>query len=128
MNDDTRLGPMATITGRDEVAEQFDDAVAKGAVVHLGGQVPDRDGAFYPATVLSGVSPDMRAYHEEPFGPVAVLHRVDSVEAAIEMANDLPIGGVRNSGIGPELDRYGLDEFANKKLVASPEPTARFTP
>ncbi len=157
MKADTRLGPMATVAGRNKLAEQVDDAVAKGAVVHLGGQVPDRDGAFYPATVLSGVTPDMRAYHEELFGPLAVLHRVDSVEAAIEMANDspyglgsavftrdadlaqqvadqldvgmvglnttiksapdLPFGGVKNSGIGRELGRYGLDEFANKKLV-----------
>jgi len=157
MNKDTRLGPMATIAGRNELAEQVNDAVAKGAAIQLGGQVPERDGAFYPATVLTGVTPDMRAYHEELFGPVAVLHRVDSVEAAIEMANDspyglggavftrdadlaqqiadrldvgmiglnttiksapdLPFGGVKNSGIGRELGRYGLDEFANKKLV-----------
>lgn len=60
----TRLGPMASISARDELAAQVEDAVAKGASVHLGGQVPDREGAFYPATVLSGVTPDMRAFRE----------------------------------------------------------------
>jgi acyl-CoA reductase-like NAD-dependent aldehyde dehydrogenase len=156
-DESTRLGPMASISARDELAAQVEDAVAKGASVHLGGQVPDREGAFYPATVLSGVTPDMRAFREELFGPVAVLHRVDSVDAAIDLANDspyglgsavftedvelaqevadrlevgmvglntiirsspeLPFGGVKSSGVGRELGRFGLDEFANKKLV-----------
>ncbi|MDI6629722.1 MAG: NAD-dependent succinate-semialdehyde dehydrogenase [Rhodococcus sp. (in: high G+C Gram-positive bacteria)] len=153
----TRLGPMSSIGGRDEIAEQVADAVSKGATVHLGGTVPDGDGAYYPATVLSGVTPDMRAYREELFGPVAVLHKVDSTDAAIDLANDspfglgsavfttddseaayvadrldvgmvginttiksapdMPFGGVKTSGIGRELGRFGLDEFANKKLV-----------
>ncbi|TPG36683.1 NAD-dependent succinate-semialdehyde dehydrogenase [Mycolicibacterium hodleri] len=154
---DTKLGPMASLAARTDLVEQVEDAVAKGATVHLGGQVPDGPGAFYPATVLTGVTPEMRAYREELFGPVAVLYQVDSVDAAIELANDspyglgsavftgdleqaddvanrldvgmvglnttvksapdLPFGGVKNSGIGRELGRFGLDEFANKKLV-----------
>ncbi|KQU45950.1 succinate-semialdehyde dehydrogenase [Rhodococcus sp. Leaf278] len=153
----TRLGPMSSVGGRDEIAEQVADAVSKGATVHLGGSIPDGDGAYYPATVLSGVTPDMRAYREELFGPVAVLHKVDSTDAAIDLANDspfglgsavfttddteaayvadrldvgmvginttiksapdMPFGGVKTSGIGRELGRFGLDEFANKKLV-----------
>ncbi|WP_030166059.1 MULTISPECIES: NAD-dependent succinate-semialdehyde dehydrogenase [Actinomycetes] len=153
----TRLGPMATISGRDELAEQVDDAISKGAIVHAGGKTPDSKGAYYPATVLSGVTPAMRAHHEELFGPVAVLYKASSVEEAITIANDspyglgsavftndedisaqvadrldvgmvglnttiksapdLPFGGVKNSGIGRELGRFGLDEFANKKLI-----------
>ena len=153
----TRLGPMASVAGRDELAEIVDDAIAKGATVHAGGKVPDGPGAYYPATVLSGVTPEMRAYREELFGPVAVLHRAGSVAEAIDLANDtpfglgaavftsdaaqadrvadrldvgmvglnttiksapdIPFGGVKNSGIGRELGRFGLDEFANKKLV-----------
>jgi acyl-CoA reductase-like NAD-dependent aldehyde dehydrogenase len=154
---DTKLGPMASVSARSDLVAQVEDAVAKGATVHLGGQVPDGRGAFYPATVLTGVTPEMRAYREELFGPVAVLYQVDSVDEAIAMANDspfglgsavftgdldqaddvanrldvgmvgvnttvksapdLPFGGVKNSGIGRELGRFGLDEFANKKLV-----------
>ena len=160
MDEQTRLGPMATVAGRTELAAQVEDAVAKGAVLHVGGAVPPGEGAYYPATVLSGVTPAMRAYHEELFGPVAVLYRVASTEEAIELANDspyglgsavftrdpaeadhvanrldvgmvglnttvksapdLPFGGVKNSGIGRELGRFGLDEFSNKKLVRLP--------
>jgi acyl-CoA reductase-like NAD-dependent aldehyde dehydrogenase len=155
--EDTKLGPMASLAARTDLIDQVEDAVAKGAKVHLGGQVPDGPGAFYPATVLTGVTPEMRAYREELFGPVAVLYQVNSVDDAIAMANDspyglgsavftgdldqadvvadrldvgmvgvnttvksapdLPFGGVKNSGIGRELGRFGLDEFANKKLV-----------
>jgi acyl-CoA reductase-like NAD-dependent aldehyde dehydrogenase len=157
MSEDTKLGPMASIAGRDQLAALVDDAIAQGAAVHLGGAVPDSEGAYYPATVLTGVTPDMRAYHEELFGPVAIIHRTETLDEAIELANDspfglgstvftqdaqlaqevadqlevgmvglnttiksapdLPFGGVKNSGIGRELGRYGLDEFANKKLV-----------
>jgi len=158
--DATLLGPMSSAAARDEVAAQVADAVAKGARLHLGGEVPDGAGAYYPATVLSEVTPDMRAYHEEIFGPVAVLYRVEDADAAVRLANsspyglggavfsadvaaaeqvadrlevgmvglnmlvrsapDLPFGGVKNSGVGRELGRFGLDEFANKKLVRTP--------
>src|SRR6478752_3951522 len=91
-NEQTRLGPMSSVAGRDELAEQVDDAITKGAIVHAGGKVPDGEGAFYPATVLSAVTPAMRAYQEELFGPVAVLHKVASVNEAIELANDSPYG------------------------------------
>lgn len=157
MKEETRLGPMASIGTRDDLVDQVRDAITKGAKVHLGGYVPEGSGAYYPATVLSEVTPQMRAYHEELFGPVAVLHKVASIDAAIELANDspfglgsavfttddaeadyvanrldvgmvginttvrsapeLPFGGVKTSGIGRELGRFGLDEFSNKKLV-----------
>jgi succinate-semialdehyde dehydrogenase/glutarate-semialdehyde dehydrogenase len=154
---DTKLGPMASLGARADLEAQVDDAVSKGATVHLGAAVPDGPGAFYPATVLSAVDPTMRAYREELFGPVAVLYPVSSAEQAVEIANDspfglgaavfgrdetragavadqldvgmvginttiksapdLPFGGVKSSGVGRELGRFGLDEFANKKLV-----------
>jgi acyl-CoA reductase-like NAD-dependent aldehyde dehydrogenase len=157
MSDETRLGPMSSTQARAELAEQVEDAVSKGARVHLGGAVPEGRGAYYPATVLSGVTPDMRAFREELFGPVAILYRVDSVDEAIGLANDspfglgsavftedaqqatyvsdrlevgmvginttiksapdLPFGGVKSSGIGRELGKFGLNEFANKKLI-----------
>lgn len=154
---DTRMGPLASVSGRDEVAELVADAISKGATAHVGAEVPDGPGAFYPATVLTGVVPGMRAYHEEIFGPVAVVYEAESVDAAVQLANDtpfglaasvftpdlelantvanrldvgmvglnttirsqpnLPFGGVKASGLGRELGRFGLDEFANKKLL-----------
>lgn len=153
----TRLGPMASVQARSVIHDQVQDAVTKGAVLHVGGVLPTGPGAFYPATVLSRVTSEMRAYHEELFGPVAVLYQVGSLDEAVHAANDsayglgaavftsdedaaravidrldvgmagvnmtvqstpdTPFGGVKNSGIGRELGRFGLTEFCNKKLV-----------
>lgn len=88
----TKLGPMASTQGRDEVAEQVSDATEKGATVHLGGSTPEGPGAFYPATVLTGVTKEMRAYSEELFGPVAVLYKVESLDDAVALANDSRFG------------------------------------
>ena len=107
--------------------------------------------------MLTGITPDNDAYHEEFFGPVASVYRVGSEEEAIKLANDtpfglgsyvfsddpeqairvadgldtgmvfvngtlldgaeLPFGGVKRSGFGRELGKYGMDEFVNKKLI-----------
>jgi len=83
----TDIGPLATEQGRRLVQEQVGDAISKGAVIHCGGHVPEGPGWFYPPTVLSGITPEMRMYREEVFGPVAQLYRVASVEEAIELAN-----------------------------------------
>jgi succinate-semialdehyde dehydrogenase/glutarate-semialdehyde dehydrogenase len=88
----TTFGPLATSRGRDDVQELVDDAVAKGATVLTGGSVPDGPGWFYPATVLTDVTPEMRIFREECFGPVACLYRVSSLEEAIERSNDSDFG------------------------------------
>ena len=157
MAPETRMGPMSSAAARDNLVAQVEDAVAKGAEVLVGGEVPDGPAAFYPPTVITGVTPEMRAHQEELFGPVAVLHKVDSVDEAVAVANDtpyglgsavftedeavaddvaarlqagmvginttvrtapdLPFGGVKRSGVGRELGRFGLEEFSNKKLI-----------
>ncbi len=88
-DDDTVLGPLSSLTAAERLAEQVDRAVAQGATVVTGGR---RDGAFYPGTVLTGVTPEMDAYREEFFGPVGVVYRVADEAAAIELANDTPFG------------------------------------
>ncbi|MQA01261.1 MAG: aldehyde dehydrogenase family protein [Streptosporangiales bacterium] len=152
---DTTFGPLSSREAVDELAAQVDDAVAKGATVLTGGHRIAGAGSFYEATVLTDVTPAMRAYREELFGPV--VHRAASADAAVALANDtpfglaaavytldidqaralaerleagmvwingtsksapdLPFGGVKASGVGRELARYGIEEFANKKLV-----------
>lgn len=92
LDEGTDVGPVATESGRDELAGQVEDAVAKGATVRTGGRVPDRAGWFYEPTVLEGVTPDMRLHLEEAFGPVATVYRVGSREEAVEVANGTTFG------------------------------------
>lgn len=89
---ESMMGPLSSERGRADLHEQVRDAVSKGAQVLVGGEIPDGPGYFYPATVLTGVTPDARAFREELFGPVAVVHRVADEDEAIRMANDSPYG------------------------------------
>jgi succinate-semialdehyde dehydrogenase/glutarate-semialdehyde dehydrogenase len=87
--EDTDLGPLSSLAAAERLAAQVDRAVAQGATVVTGGT---RDGAFYAPTVLTGVTAGHDAYHEELFGPVAVVHSVRDEDAAVELANDTPYG------------------------------------
>jgi succinate-semialdehyde dehydrogenase/glutarate-semialdehyde dehydrogenase len=92
MDPATQVGPLATEGIRDEVAEQVRRSVEAGARLLTGGTVPDRPGWYYEPTVLTDVPRDSPAYHEEVFGPVAMLFRVDGVEEAVRIANDTVFG------------------------------------
>jgi succinate-semialdehyde dehydrogenase/glutarate-semialdehyde dehydrogenase len=89
---ETSYGPLVSEQAVDGLVAQIDDAVAKGATVRTGGKRLDRPGAFLEATVLTDVTPDMRAFREELFGPVAVIYRVGDVDEAVRLANDTPFG------------------------------------
>ncbi len=88
----TDVGPLVSESQRQEVASQVDDARAKGAEVRCGGRVPDGPGWYYPPTVLCRVTPAMRAYEEEVFGPVAVVERARDLDEALELANRTSFG------------------------------------
>jgi succinate-semialdehyde dehydrogenase/glutarate-semialdehyde dehydrogenase len=145
------LTPLSSVAAAHRLAEQVDRAVAGGATLVSEGQ---RNGAYFPPGVLTGVAAD---YREELFGPVATVYKVESEDEAVELANDtpfglgsyvfttdeeqatrvadqleagmvfvnlvgadgveLPFGGVKRSGFGRELGRFGIDEFVNKKLI-----------
>lgn len=92
MDDTTDVGPLATESARDELAELVDDAVAKGAQLLAGGAVPKRPGSFYPPTVLAGLTEEMRVVMEETFGPVASLYKVADREEAVRIANQTTFG------------------------------------
>jgi succinate-semialdehyde dehydrogenase/glutarate-semialdehyde dehydrogenase len=92
MDDDTDVGPLATEQGLHDAEEQVREAVEKGAKVLLGGKRLDRPGWWYPPTVVTDITPEMRMWHEEVFAPVAGLYRASSYEEAIEIANDSPYG------------------------------------
>ena len=88
----TQIGPMARVDLRDELHDQVVRSVAAGALLVTGGFVPDGPGAFYPPTVLTGVTEGMPAYSEETFGPVATIVTVADEEEAITVANDSIFG------------------------------------
>jgi succinate-semialdehyde dehydrogenase / glutarate-semialdehyde dehydrogenase len=87
--------PMVSRKAAEGLLGQVQDAVDKGATVHAGGTLMDGPGAYFAPTVLTGVTPEMRAYHEELFGPVAVVYRVTDDEDAVALANavDYGLGG-----------------------------------
>ena len=89
---DVAFGPMSSEAAVENLMAQVQDAIDKGAKVHVGGKRPEGPGAYIEATVLTDVTPDMRAYREELFGPVAVVYKVSSVDEAVELANDTPFG------------------------------------
>ena len=92
MKEETELGPMSRVELRDELHEQVRQSVQNGARVLCGGEVPDKDGAYYPATVLVDVTPGQPAYDDELFGPVASVIRAKDDEDAMRIANDSRYG------------------------------------
>jgi succinate-semialdehyde dehydrogenase / glutarate-semialdehyde dehydrogenase len=88
----TTLAPLSSERAAQDLHAQIQDAVDKGATVLAGGGRPDHDGAFVEATLLADVTPEMRAYREELFGPAAVVYKVADEEEAIALANDTDYG------------------------------------
>lgn len=86
------IGPQARRDLRDDLHRQVQQSVEKGAMLLLGGEIPDGDGAFYPPTVLANVRKGMAAYDEETFGPVAAILPARDEEEAIHIANDTNFG------------------------------------
>jgi succinate-semialdehyde dehydrogenase/glutarate-semialdehyde dehydrogenase len=86
------LGPLSSELAAQRLMEQIDDAIGKGATVKTGGKRVDRPGAFFEPTVLTDVTPDMRAYHEELFGPAAVVYKVADAAEAVNLANSSAFG------------------------------------
>lgn len=83
------LGPVISIKAADRLKGLLDDAVSKGARIVAGGH---GDGALMPATVLDGVTPEMRIYREETFGPILSIIRAKDSEDAVRIANDTEFG------------------------------------
>ncbi len=150
----TPAAPLSSLAAAERLEGQVQSATAEGASLASGGE---REGAWYPAGVLTGVRPEHEAYHEELFGPVAMVFKAHDEAEAIEIANDtpyglgsyvfttdpeqaervaeqieagmvfvngvgaegveLPFGGIKRSGFGRELGRFGIEEFLNRKVI-----------
>lgn len=92
---DEAYSPMVSRKAAENLLAQVRDAVSKGATLHVGGTLAGEKGAYFAPAVLTGVTPRMRAYSEELFGPVAVVYKVSSDEEAVRLANavDFGLGG-----------------------------------
>jgi len=90
------LGPLVNKQALDKVMAQVDDAITKGAELVTGGQRLLENGLdqgyFYAPTLLDRVTPEMRIYREETFGPVAAIIPFDESDDIIAMANDTSYG------------------------------------
>jgi succinate-semialdehyde dehydrogenase / glutarate-semialdehyde dehydrogenase len=87
--------PMVTRRAAENLLAQVQDAVSKGATLHVGGTLQEGKGAYFAPAVLTDVTPEMRAYREELFGPVAVVYKITSDAEAVQLANavDFGLGG-----------------------------------
>ena len=152
----TEMGPLSSEEARDGVVDQVRTAVEQGAKLRVGGDPIDRPGAYMEPTVLTDITAEMDIYHDEVFGPVAMVYRYSDMDEALRIANDtrfglsgsvwgtdaarasqvadrieagmvyvnehgttragLPFGGVKASGYGRELGRWGMGEFVNTRL------------
>jgi succinate-semialdehyde dehydrogenase/glutarate-semialdehyde dehydrogenase len=90
--EESTFAPLSSRAAAENLAAQVQDAVDKGATLHAGGVLGEGPAAYYSPAVLTGVTPEMRAYREELFGPVAVVYKVSSDDEALALANDTPYG------------------------------------
>ena len=97
------IGPLINDRQAAKVKEQIDDAVAKGAKIELGGKV---NGRFVEPTILTGVTPDMKVYQDETFGPVAPVIPFRTDDEAVAIANDTEYG--LSSGVMTRDEQRGL--------------------
>jgi succinate-semialdehyde dehydrogenase/glutarate-semialdehyde dehydrogenase len=86
------MGPLANDRRIMALTALVEDASAKGAELKTGGNKLDRKGYFFEPTVLANVPDDADVMQEEPFGPLAIINPVASLDEAIEKANSVPYG------------------------------------
>jgi succinate-semialdehyde dehydrogenase/glutarate-semialdehyde dehydrogenase len=92
MEEATQIGPLARFDLRDDLHQQVVDSMSAGAVAVTGCSPEGGAGAWYQPSILDHVKPGMRAYHEELFGPVAIVIRARDEADAVRIANDSDFG------------------------------------
>jgi len=128
LDEATAVGPQARHDLRDELDRQVQESLARGARARLGCAAPDGPGAFYPPSVLSGVTPGMPAFDEELFGPVAAVIAARDEKDAIRLANSSVFGlgaavFTADRGRGERIARHQLEAgscFVNAFVRSDP--------
>ena len=92
MDEETTLSPLSSESAAEKLQQQVQATIDAGATVLLGGDRPDREGAYFNPTILTDVTPDMPTFDQELFGPVATVYVVKDEEAAIKLANQSSYG------------------------------------
>ncbi|MDW3179016.1 MAG: NAD-dependent succinate-semialdehyde dehydrogenase [Acidimicrobiia bacterium] len=92
MDPDVEMGPLANDRRIAALSELVADARSTGADVTTGGDRLGATGYFFEPTVLANVPDHARVMQEEPFGPLAIVNPIDSLDSAIEQANSVPYG------------------------------------
>jgi succinate-semialdehyde dehydrogenase/glutarate-semialdehyde dehydrogenase len=158
LDPETTVGPLSSHAAADMLQGQLQDALDKGATVLVPGGRVAGPGAFFQPAVITDITPQMRVYSEEAFGPIAMIYRVPDADAAVAFANssqyglggtvfgedldearrvagqldtggvginnflgapiEIPFGGTKRSGVGRELGRSGMNQFANIKTYS----------
>jgi acyl-CoA reductase-like NAD-dependent aldehyde dehydrogenase len=92
LDEETQMGSLISQAHRDKVHGLVEAGRSEGAEVVTGGEPLDGDGAFYPATVLTGVDNSMTVAQEEIFGPVVTVIPFEDESEAVRIANDVKYG------------------------------------
>lgn len=92
MQEGVSIGPLISSTAAEKANQIVHDAVQKGAEIITGGKIAANGNHFYEPTILKHVTPNMLAFTDELFSPIAPLTGFDGEEEAIELANDTPYG------------------------------------
>ncbi|CAI2933790.1 NAD-dependent succinate-semialdehyde dehydrogenase [Aminobacter niigataensis] len=113
LDPETTMGPVANNRRIAALEELVADAQSRGARLLFGGSRLKNNGYFFPPTALADLPDDARVMREEPFGPLAVINPVVSIEEAIDKANSLPFGlaayGFTNSVANADRLMSGLE-------------------
>jgi succinate-semialdehyde dehydrogenase/glutarate-semialdehyde dehydrogenase len=127
MDPATDVGPLANEAQVQTLSEQVERSVRAGARLLTGGHRLDRPGCYFAPGVLTDITPDSPAYHDEIFGPVALLFRARDIDEAIGIANDSPFGlGASAWTTDPrERDRFARElqagmVFINAMVASDP--------
>jgi len=126
--DNVDIGPMVSLKARDEVHNQVTRSIDAGAILVMGGFIPDMPGAYYPITLLADVEVGMATFEEEIFGPVFSLTKANDNHHAIELANQTPFGlgaavFTRNTEEGVNIAKTRIDAgscFVNDFVKSDP--------
>jgi succinate-semialdehyde dehydrogenase/glutarate-semialdehyde dehydrogenase len=119
MNEDTQIGPLATVDIVETIERQVNDSIAAGAKLLTGGKRLDGPGNFYAPTAISEIPKGSPAYREELFGPVALIFKAADIDEAIAIANDsdFGLGASAWSNDDEEIDRLTTEIEAGSVFI-----------